>query len=405
MFQQVSASPFCIESRLQVAAKPKGFVIVITLLALWSAALQANAQQQTPPKLAEHAQTMPLQFVRNQGQDATRAGYLAQGPGYSMRLFSDAAEISLARPHREASTLGKPEAALTEKATSLKMEFLGARENATLDADSPLPGVMNYFKGPDQSRWFPGLPTYGQVRYHDIYPGVDLTFHSDSLHGHVAQPKYGSKVEYDFQLQPHARLDQVAIALNGADKARLDGSGNLDLTIDKSQVRFLKPIAWQGSEHRTVEASYKLTPARGNKPATIGFEVADYDPTESLVIDPVLDFAAGLNLYTEYAMTADSAGNTYVVGADPTNSLTAFDVLKFNTSGALVYTTVIAANTSGTYGYGFASGIAVNSSGNVFVAGGAGAAWPTTSGAYQTANGYDGTGYTYNAYLVELSRR
>jgi hypothetical protein len=371
------------------------------LLGVCAAAVNAKAQQESP-KPTQHAQAMPLQFVQNLGQDATQAKYLAQGPGYSMRLYAGAAELGLARRQHDGrgQDHGRLEAPSAEKASPLRMDFLGARKDAALDANSPLPGVVSYFVGADQSRWLTNLPTYGQVRYRGIYPGVDLSFHSESAR--AAESKYGSKVEYDFELQPHARLDKVAIALKGAEKAELDGSGNLVLTVDNSKIRFLKPVAWQGSGRRPVEAAYKLIPARGNRPAKVSFEVAKYDPSESLVIDPVLDFATGLNLSSENAMTADSAGNTYLVGGDPSIGY-AFDVLKFSAAGALVYTTVVAANTSGTYGYGFISGIGVNSRGDVLVAGGAAAGWPTTSSAYQTANGYDSGGYAYNAYLVELS--
>ena len=336
----------------------------------------------------------PLSFVQNVGQDASSASYLAHGPGYAMKLFPGRVELSLLR-HGKSSQRQKPGSPLSQAQASLQMEFPGADPTDELAAEQQLPGIVSYFTGSDNRQWHTDLATFGKLRYRGIYPGVDVAFHG-------ADSSAGQKLEYDFELKPHASLDRVAIALRGAESVELDNAGNLALTVHGEKLRFLKPIAWQGAERRPVAVAYRLTPAQGKQPATVNFEVAKYDPNESLVIDPVLDYATGLNLASVNAMTADSAGNTYVVGGDPSVSF-AFDVLKFNAAGTLVYTRVVAANTSGTYGYGFISGIAVSSSGDVFVTGGAAAGWPTTSGAYQATNGYDSTGYSYNAYLVELS--
>jgi len=65
-----------------------------------------------------------------------------------------------------------------------------------------LPGKTNYFIGNDPKKWRTNVPTYAQVRYHDVYPGVDLVYYGNQ----------GGQLEYDFVVAPGA--DPSAIALD-----------------------------------------------------------------------------------------------------------------------------------------------------------------------------------------------
>ncbi len=37
-----------------------------------------------------------------------------------------------------------------------------------------LPGTANYFIGRDPAQWHSNVPTYAEVKYAGVYPGVDL---------------------------------------------------------------------------------------------------------------------------------------------------------------------------------------------------------------------------------------
>jgi hypothetical protein len=121
--------------------------------------------------------------------------------------------------------------------------------------------------------------------------------------------------------------------------------------------------------------------ALGALASEFGFALGAYDPALPLVIDPVLawsTYLGGSGLDAGPAIAVDAAGNTYVTGNTtsinfPTaNALQAanagsFDmfVTKLNAaSSALVYSTYLG-------GSGIDSGqcVAVDSSGNVYVAG------------------------------------
>ena len=50
---------------------------------------------------------------------------------------------------------------------------------------------MNYLLGNDPREWRTQVPTYGQVRYDGVYPGVDLVYYGNQ-----------GKLEYDFRFAP-----------------------------------------------------------------------------------------------------------------------------------------------------------------------------------------------------------
>jgi hypothetical protein len=394
---------FMVFEGLSISVPQLGRLFLLRTFLVFSLLFPLALQAETPTKSASpelRPQSTPLSFVQNTGHEAGAASYLAHGPGYAMKLFPGRVELSIARPEKRPEARGEAERLPVRPASPrLEMELLGADRAAAMEGARKLPGVASYFIGSDPKQWRTALPTYGELRYKGIYRGIDLSFHG-------VDGAQGQRLEYDFALQPGARPGSIAIALRGAESVELDDAGNLALAVHGERLRFLKPVAWQGSQRRPVDVSYRLTRATERRPATVTFHVEGYNPKESLLIDPVLVQAGYLDLYSVNAMTTDSSGNVYLVGQDATNSNTAFDVLKFNSSGTLVYTDVIQANTSGTYGYGFPSGIAVDASGHAFVAGAAAAGWPTTSGAYQKTNGYASAPtytYDYNAYLVELN--
>src|SRR5260370_35472629 len=104
--------------------------------------------------------------------------------------------------------------------------------------------------------------------------------------------------------------------LRGAAKFKIDDRGALVLQMKNGEVQFERPHVYQeieGRKKKIIEGRYTLD---GN--GLVGFEVANYDRTIPLVIDPVL-------LYSTYlggsgddrgnGIALDSAGNTYVTGA------------------------------------------------------------------------------------------
>src|SRR5260370_20083156 len=95
---------------------------------------------------------------------------------------------------------------------------------------------------------------------------------------------------------------------------RVDSQGDLLVETTGGPVRGHKPVVYQetGGMRKAVEGKYLLR--RGHQ---VSFELAAYDTTKPLVIDPTLDYStylggSGDDIGSDIAV--DSIGNAYVVG-------------------------------------------------------------------------------------------
>ena len=289
---------------------------------------------------------LPLSFERNQGQADEDVEFLARGSGYNLQLT--ASEVILA--------VGSPQQAL------IKMQLVGANPAPNVTGLDELPGRVNHLIGNDPSKWFTDVPTYALVGYESVYPGVDMVFKGTQ-----------GELEYDFLLAPGSHPEVISFAFQGVDDISIDEQGDLVLEVAEQSVRHRKPLIYQeiGGERKTVAGEYVLA-ASGE----VGFEVAAYDATRPLVIDPVIEYTTTLGGSGDeegLGIDVDAADNVYVVGytsssdfETATNLSGVFDafVAKLNTTGDLVYATYF-----GGGGLDAASEIAVDSAGSAYIVG------------------------------------
>jgi hypothetical protein len=262
-----------------------------------------------------------------------------------------------------------------------------------------LPGKSSYFIGNDPSKWIRDVPNYANVKYEHVYPGVDLMFYG----------KQG-ELEYDFVVAAGADPNAIRLQMDASGQGglHLDSMGELIATTAAGEVRFHKPQIYQtmrNGQRTKVAGTYKL---RGSN--LVGFDLSDYDHTRELIIDPVVSYSSflggsGADAVNSVSVAFDSAGNTYVAsGTASTNfPVTSGDfqstfggspaicdqgtnfcgdalVTKINAAGtAIVYSTYLGGNDTD-----YAFGLAVDSSGNAYVAGLTKSSnFPVTAGVFQ----------------------
>jgi Beta-propeller repeat len=171
--------------------------------------------------------------------------------------------------------------------------------------------------------------------------------------------------------------------------------------LNSEDVRYQKPVVYQNNEgaRKPVESQYVMTADN-----TIRFTVGDYDRSKPLVIDPVLVYSTylgGSEVDFGKGIAVDASGNAYIVGDTRSSDFPAANaiqptftgfhhtvfVTKINASGsALVYSTYLGGSLPNSEGFISDSpgGIAVDASGNAYVAGStASPDFPTTVGALQ----------------------
>jgi len=373
---------------------------------------------------------LPLSFVPNRGQVDSAVQFVSRAPGLALYLTAGDATLVLVkhRPHGHRHLLSHGSALLATtglsatvpiSAAAVRLHYVGANTAAQAIGQNPLPGIANYLIGRDPAGWRTGLPTYAQVSYHDVYPGVDLVYY-----GNQAQ------LEYDWRVAPGADPHAIAFQVQGARRLRVDGDGALVVSTDVGALVQRAPTVYQqdadGSRH-AIAARYTLG-ATGAQSATVGFEVGAYDPGKPLVIDPVLSYSTYLGGAQGAVIAVDRAGNAYLTDATSTTTFpttpgvikssgiagNAF-VSKLNPSGtALVYSTYLG-GTGGDLG----NGIVVDRAGDAYVTGDTTSTdFPTTPGAFQrtnlgAANLYDaafvsklnptGSALLYSTYLTAAS--
>ncbi len=379
---------------------------------------------------------LPLTFEVNQGQADSKVKFLSRGKGYVLFLTADEAILSLkiadetrskmqdlkstaslsrAATVKSLSTDPQP-AADVRRSAVLRIKLIGTNPQPEVVGLEELPGKVNYFIGKDPKKWRTAISTFAKVKYKDVYPGIDLVYYGNAGH-----------LEYDFIVAPGADPKAIAFAIRGTDKFEVDGNGDLVLHTPGGEIRQHKPLVFQdvNGVENTISGHYVL---KGKD--EVGFEVAMYDASKPLVIDPVLSYATYLGGREDDAglsIAVDSSGNAYVTGftLSPNFPTTngAFDttcgpdgscqiveddrvflaedvfVTKLNDTGNLVYSTYLGGSDDDT-----GLGIAADAAGNAYVTGRTFSTdFPTTKGAFQELKS-GGSGFSGpDAFITKLN--
>lgn len=225
---------------------------------------------------------LPLSFEANQGQTDGRVKFLSRTSGYSLFLTEDEAVLTLSGGKantRKAKIMGTARTlqsgmAAPKSGSVLRMKLRNADPAAKVTGMDELAGTSNYFIGNDPKRWRSGVPTYGKVKYEGIYSGIDLVYYGNQR-----------QLEYDFIVAPGADPRRIAFDVIGAKRIRRDEHGDLVLKTGEGEIRWHKPVAYQeknGARH-LVAARYAIKDRN-----RVGFELAKYDPSRPLYIDPLI---------------------------------------------------------------------------------------------------------------------
>ncbi len=192
-------------------------------------------------------------------------------------------------------------------------------------------------------------------------------------------------------MSPGANPAKIRLRWSNAKRVRLDANGELVIETLSGELRQRKPTVYQERNGRRVfiTGGYRLA-ADGE----IRFSLGRYDRKHPIVIDPVI-FALDQNLILVDAMAGDPEGNLYITGQTSSSILPttvgavqpaygvgtcvaysigpggpsnfpcpdAF-VIKLDAMGQIAYATYLGGD-----GFDSGSAIAVDSSGNAYVAG------------------------------------
>lgn len=361
--------------------------------------------QATIPVLAQEGPA--LMFIENVGQFSGEAiRFQVQSSQATLSLAENALWFTfLEQPTTEVqaqNTLPTDPGALIsnlqsstpQRAVNLKLSFLDANPQPSLEPFNRLETHVSYFVGNDPANWRSDVPVWGGVRYIDLYPGVDLEITSEN--GQLVQRWV---VKADVAVAETSPLSAIRWRVEGADALSLE---------NENQLRLATAI---GDFILTLPQSVDLNGAPldlSTTPEVNGLEIASpFTSARSSTDLPAYTAAAADLLYSTYLggpgyldsarkITADSAGHAYLTGLaypgfpttpgvfDPTVGGVYDDVFiaKVNPTGTeLVYATFLG-------GSDFEAGhdIKLDPVGNAFIAGiTTSPDFPTTPGAFDSS--------------------
>jgi hypothetical protein len=354
--------------------------------------------------------SLPLRFIANVGQTDRPVAFAVQGAGHTI-FFTPEEVVFSAAQEMEGETVR----------CAVRVRFIGADPNPTLEGLEPLPGAVNYFLGDDPTKWRTDVPAFKAIAYRDLYPGIDLVFRG--IEGHLKS---------EFQLASGADPAAVEIAYSGVEAMHLREDGALVLTTPLGELAEAAPLIFQEVDRarQIIPGGYvflyppdtatEASPLETQDPAaqtlTVGFRVTSYDPSRPLIIDPELIYSSHLGGSNDadygWGIAADSAGSIYLTGIArssdfPTTANALQPAHGGGTSDAFVTQLI---RVGGVYTYGFSTylggsgndrgnGITVDDAGNVYVAGSTQSADFPTWSAIQTTHANTAT---YDVFVTKI---
>lgn len=321
-------------------------------------------QSTTPPTLATERQGIELNlaalegknrvdsavFEASTGPEDDQVGFLFRGSNYTFHL-------------NESGGVLRADAGSSNGAV-VAMNFISANANPLIAGIAALPG--------ETATGLNGVElAYAQVRYDEIYSGIDLIYYGR-----------GGELEYDWIVDPGADPDTIRMSFSGAVGIEIEADGDLNLHTTAGDLVQSAPVLYQeiGGQRQAVDGRFEL---RGGGPDgfEVGFEVGAYDPSLPLVIDPIIGYSTYLGGSRNEVISfsaIDAAGNTYVLGTTSSLDLSP-DVVpetgnsnafwaKYDAQGREQYRHVIAsASEPGQYSDTSGSGLALGADGTPYV--------------------------------------
>ena len=177
---------------------------------------------------------------------------------------------------------------------SWNIDFVGANPNMKIVAEKSLDSYNNYFIGDDPLKWASNCRVFQAITLQDVYPNVDVRYYTNN-----------GTLKYDIVAKPGANISRIAMRYSGVSKL---GIKNRELITSTSlgEMRESSPYTYQNKGHGREEVNCKYI-VSGD---VVRFELKNYDPNTTVVIDPQLIFCSFSG------SAADNWGFTATYGPD-----------------------------------------------------------------------------------------
>lgn len=259
-----------------------------------------------------HANHSSLVFEENKGQikgqDAKSVMFALHQNGFNMFLLEkgiayqftkitlpqDLKAIDKSSSVQDVLAWQKKKSEAKVETYRMDLEFEGASNHVEIIQEGQSPSVTNYY-GLNALN----IRSYSKITYKNIYPNIDWVIYGK-----------GETVKYDFVVRPGGNPKNIRLKTKWVEDLKKEKDGSLVLMNRLGQVKESSPISFQANQKLKTE--FNLTKD------WIGFDVQDFDPSMTLVIDPDLNWGTyyGNDADQSFWSTAvDASGNVYAAGS------------------------------------------------------------------------------------------
>ncbi len=418
-----------------------------------NASADSQASNKKKAQVLEAYGRIPLYFIENQGQMDKKVKFYEKGHGHATFFTEDGIYLCLMKnnekPVEKKGIRAKSDVAFAEKGIASqrhgaddekasdgvsangerrvpKLTPTGMKKGVRVVAKDPQAGKVNYLLGNDPKKWRTNMSTCRTVVFEEAYPGIDLKFYGNN-----------TQLEYDIVVKPGGDPSRVKFRCSGMEGLEITAKGDMAISLGDGETMIQKrPIIYQeiDGERVQIDGRFKIYcdtlrdageiagRATAGLELVYGFEVACFEKSELLIIDPILVYSTylGGNGRDEgCGIAVDSGGCAYVTGYTHSSNFPTHDALyddlsgsgdafvtKINSDGTgFVYSTYLGGSSSDR-----GKGIMVDGSGCAYVTGTTNSTdFPTHDALYDDLSGgddafvtkinSDGTGLVYSTYL------
>jgi hypothetical protein len=376
----------------------------LILLLFCSFAGKAQSQDVALAQGEKMMQNHQFAFEENKGQvtgdDAAKVNFVYKDKALSVFLLRTGIAYQFNRTHypegyQHLDKFAEPEAHEKMQVLAKNIRTETYRMDIELLGANPNPRISTEGKSQDYTQYYNhnalNVHNYSKITYHEVYPNIDWVIY-----------KTDKALKYDFVVRAGGNPAQIQLKTNWVEDLQINQDGGITLKNRMGTITEQSPVSFQAD--KAISTQFKL------ENNVLSFAIANYDPNQTLIIDPTLLWATyygGTGFEDGYSCVVDGTGNVYLAGY--TNSTTniasgghqntygggssdAF-LVKFNSAGVRQWATYYG-GTSDDSGYS----CAVDGSGNVYLAGDTYSASNIDAGGHQdTIGGGD------DAFLVKFN--
>ena len=236
-------------------------LVIVTLCAVDLTAGQAKAQLRG--------------FIPNQGQWSSEVLYLHKAPNLAVWITRTGIvfdQYAIEGEKRKGHVLRLSWEGVNPASAANFLRTDGSGGSSISEEITEGATRINVFKGREHASWLTNMAVRSELRFTDLYPGIDLIYYLDAE----------GRMRYDFDVKPHADVDRIGFTVKG-DRGVQIGTDEVILKTSLGGVNMSDLYAYVlGRKSMNLHAMFTA------RSQSISFTVPQWTKDVPMRIDPVV---------------------------------------------------------------------------------------------------------------------